>query len=115
MRKIQPVFCFAATALVFATLNAPAVPPQELPLVGKTDITYLGAFALPTGTFGTSRFGYGGLGISTYNDPATNTLSLFFLGYNHNIYIIIRAFHVVNYETNHLCFALSHIDFKTIL
>ncbi len=41
-----------------------AVPPTARPLVQADDITYLGAFALPSGTYGASRFGYGGGALS---------------------------------------------------
>ena len=60
MGKTPKVLPSMAIALALAALNVPALTPQELPLVQKTDITYPEAFALPLGTFGTSRFGYGG-------------------------------------------------------
>jgi hypothetical protein len=44
------------------------VPPTARPLVDAGDITYLGAFALPGGTYGSSRFGYGGRALSVFGD-----------------------------------------------
>lgn len=56
------VFLLALFSNVFSA-------PTDLPLVQRTDITYLGSFALPTDINGTSRFGYGGLAVTPYTDP----------------------------------------------
>lgn len=45
-----------------------SIPPTARPLVEADDITYLGAFALPQGDFGASRFGYGGGALSVLDD-----------------------------------------------
>jgi hypothetical protein len=45
-----------------------AVPPVGRPLIRADDISYLGAFALPGGTFEASRFGYGGGALSVLDD-----------------------------------------------
>lgn len=45
-----------------------AIPPTARPLIQVDDITYLGAFALPSGTYGASRFGYGGGALSVRGD-----------------------------------------------
>src|SRR5687768_5575706 len=47
-------------------------------LLQETDLSYLGAFRLPGGTFGESNFEYGGVGLA-YN-PAHN--SLFMVGHD---------------------------------
>jgi hypothetical protein len=53
-----------------------------LPLIQEGDITYLGSFALPQGTYGETRFGYGGRAITPYNDPATGKNTLFLEGHD---------------------------------
>jgi len=58
-----------------------AADPTQLPLVRSGDMTYLGAFALPQGTFGGSRFGYGGHGLAPYTDPVTGQPTLFLEGH----------------------------------
>lgn len=51
--------------------------PSTQPLVRSDDLVYLGAFALPGGTYGASRFGYSGNALTAYNDPSgRNTLFL---------------------------------------
>ncbi|MBI5385530.1 MAG: hypothetical protein HZA90_12695 [Verrucomicrobia bacterium] len=57
------------------------VEPSQLPLVRKTHFTYLGAFALPQGDFGGSRFGYGGHAVTPYLDPVTSQQTLFLEGH----------------------------------
>jgi hypothetical protein len=52
------------------------VPPTALPLIGPEDITHLGAFALPQGDFGESRFGFGGTSIATHHQDGATTLFL---------------------------------------
>ena len=47
-------------------------------LLGESDLTYLGAFRLPSGNFGASSFEYGGTALA-YN-PANN--SLFIVGHD---------------------------------
>lgn len=70
---------FVATA---ALLAAPLSMAQStLPRLQQTDITYLGAFALPTAAYGTSSFNYGGHGITPYRDPATGKTTLFMEGH----------------------------------
>src|SRR5437867_9196449 len=49
-------------------------------LLHQTDLTYLGAFKLPSGTFGASSFDYGGTALA-YN-PADN--SLFMVGHDYD-------------------------------
>jgi hypothetical protein len=44
--------------------------PTTQPRVQQTDIEYLGAFRLPQGTFGGSRFGYGGRALTYYKDTS---------------------------------------------
>ncbi len=66
-------------ALPFLLLPVPAAAVEGL--LTKTDMTYLGAFRLPQGTFGGSRFGYGGHGPAPYHDPATGRYTLFLEGH----------------------------------
>ncbi len=47
-------------------LAATVSQAQTLPRVEAQDMTYLGSFALPTEQNGTSRFGYGGNGVSVH-------------------------------------------------
>lgn len=49
--------------LLAAAISTGAQDPNILPLVQKSDVEYLGSFALPTTQSGTSRFGYGGRAI----------------------------------------------------
>jgi hypothetical protein len=50
------------------------VAPTALPLLQAEDITHLGAFALPRGDFGGSRFGYGGGAVAPHHEAAATTL-----------------------------------------
>ena len=55
--------------------------PALQPLLGKTNFTYLGAFALPQAQLGGSSFNYGGHAITPYHDPTTVTETLFLEGH----------------------------------
>jgi hypothetical protein len=55
--------------------------PTPLPLIHSGDFEYLGAFALPLGTYGESRLGYGGEAVTPYNDPSTGRHTLFLGGH----------------------------------
>jgi hypothetical protein len=61
---------------------------SSLPLIQQSDITYLGAFALPSWnespTYGTSSFEYGGHALTSYHDPVTGSRTLFLEGHAHN-------------------------------
>ncbi|MGH8324035.1 MAG: hypothetical protein ACRETD_09605, partial [Steroidobacteraceae bacterium] len=76
-----------AAALGLAGPQAPAAAatsPATAPLVQQSDITYLGAFALPSwanGAIGTSSFEYGGHALTAYTDPATGASTLFMEGH----------------------------------
>ncbi len=52
------------------------IPPTALPLIGAEAITHLGAFALPQGDFGESRFSYGGTAIAAHRQDGATTLFL---------------------------------------
>ena len=69
------------TLALGAAAAALAVTPDQQPLIQKTDFTYLGAFALPQGDFGGSRFGYGGCGLSFHRNPAGGQATLFMQGH----------------------------------
>lgn len=73
---VSPLALFLALLSTFS-----AATPQQQPLVQKADLTYLGAFALPQGDYGTSRFGYGGQGVAYYLDPGTGKHTLFMEGH----------------------------------
>jgi len=70
-------------ALALGTVQAATAPSSE-PLLQQSALTYMGAFALPTATYGTSSFNYGGHGITPYHDPTTGQLTLFMEGHMQN-------------------------------
>ncbi len=55
---------------------------SDLPRIQSSDIEYLGAFALPSGTYGDSRFGYSGRGVTPYNDNSSGKRTLFMEGHD---------------------------------
>ena len=56
-----------------ARLEAPQPPPEPVArLLQASDLTYLGAFRLPEGTFGASSFDFGGGALAV--NPATNSM-----------------------------------------
>jgi hypothetical protein len=57
-----------AMLVLTAAVYAGAQDPLSLPLVQKSDLEYIGSFALPATESGTSRFGYGGHAIIPYTD-----------------------------------------------
>jgi hypothetical protein len=62
-------------------LLQPGSNPTEQGLLYRNDMTYLGAFRLPQGDFGGSRFGYGGHGVTPYHDPLVGKITLFMEGH----------------------------------
>jgi hypothetical protein len=80
MNTFPPIAASLLLVVIFTDLKA-AGTPQELPLVQKSNFTYLGAFALPQGDFGASRFGYGGHGLTHYLDPVSGKHTLFMEGH----------------------------------
>ncbi len=80
--KIHVCNTLCAAILVYTGLANSADPQQE-PLLQQSDLVYVGAFALPTDTMGTSRFGYGGLAITPYTDPSGRH-TLFMCGHAQN-------------------------------
>ncbi len=74
----------AAIALGGTAASMAATAPSALPLVQQSDITYLGAFALPSwanGNIGASSFEYGGHAVTPYTDPSTGKSTLFMEGH----------------------------------
>ncbi len=71
----------ACLMLLLTCLSTFAVSPEQRPLVQKADLTFLGAFALPQGDYGSSRFGYGGQGVTHYFDSVTGKHTLFMEGH----------------------------------
>jgi hypothetical protein len=55
-----------------------------LNIIQKEHLKYLGAFALPKGDFGASRYGYSGRAVTPYNDPNTGKNTLFMEGHDWN-------------------------------
>jgi hypothetical protein len=66
---------------VGGAIGAPALAQSTLPLLQQSDIVYAGAFALPQGTVGASRFEYGGHGLTVYVDPTSGKETLFMEGH----------------------------------
>lgn len=70
-------FSFSTTAFAQSTA----------PLIQKSDITYLGAFALPSwangAKYGTSFFEYGGHALTPYRDPVSGKRTLYLEGHAH--------------------------------
>ncbi len=60
--------------------DPPPGDPSKAPLLQKSNMSYLGAFALPE-LNGDLRFGYGGRGITPHKDPQTGKLTLFMEGH----------------------------------
>lgn len=93
---IPSLFRKRASALLLAVLgiklifNATAFAASALPLIQNSDITYLGAFALPSwagksnGSYGTSWFEYGGHALTFYKDPVTGKRTLYLEGHAQN-------------------------------
>ncbi len=78
------VFCVIVSE-VYAADNA-AAAIRYLLLQGdqriqKSNLLYQGAFALPQETYGGSRYGYGGRGITPYTVPETGQRTLFMEGH----------------------------------
>src|SRR5437867_1986550 len=72
---------FAALALLMLVVlgtSAAGVTIPTLPVVGASDLRYVGAFRVPAGNFGGSSFAYGGTAMA-YN-PVRN--SLFMVGHD---------------------------------
>jgi hypothetical protein len=71
-------------------LSTVALAASTAPLIQSSDMTYLGAFALPSwagkasGAYGTSWFEYGGHALTFYHDPQTGKRTLFMEGHAHN-------------------------------
>lgn len=77
----RSVIRIAAVLMACLVAASPAAAQSNLPRVAQSDIVYLGAFALPTATFGTSSFNYGGHGITPYRDPQSGKRTLFMEGH----------------------------------
>lgn len=69
--------------MVLAAISniAYAQDPEALPLIQKSDLEYVGSFALPATQSGTSRFGYGGKAVIPYTDSLGRT-TLYMQGHN---------------------------------
>lgn len=79
-RKTGIALALGALALG-STFGTAAQAASTAPLVQQSDVTYLGAFALPPGMYGSSSFDYGGHGLAPYRDPSTGKRTLFMEGH----------------------------------
>lgn len=80
-QSVLPIRPGPAAALQIIPPERERVPPQDLPRLQASDMTYLGAFALPPGYFGGSSFDYGGHALAPYFDESTSTQTLFMEGH----------------------------------
>jgi hypothetical protein len=69
----------ALAANFSASFTTAAPGPTQPGLLHQSDLQYVGAFKLPSGTFGASSFSYGGTALAF--NPANN--SLFLVGHDH--------------------------------
>ncbi len=80
MKKV--LFIFINIAL-FASLTSVCLgATTDQPLLYSGDVTYLGAFRLPQGTYGASSYNYSGRAVTPYNDPVTGKYTLFMEGHD---------------------------------
>jgi hypothetical protein len=74
--------CLTLVAAFVATASAQS--PSTEPLIQSSNVTYLGAFALPSwangATYGSSFFEYGGHALTFYRDPSTGKQTLYMEG-----------------------------------
>jgi len=68
----------ATSASITVTVNNTTGGPGNLPLINQNNLSYLGAFTVPKGAFGSSTFAYGGTAIAF--NPVNN--SLFMVGHD---------------------------------
>jgi hypothetical protein len=66
-----------AAAMMAVHSMAHSAAPTSAPLVQQSDVTYLGAFALPKGQIGQSSFEYQGRAVTPYTDPVSGKKTLF--------------------------------------
>lgn len=78
MRLVRVVVALSIAALAVATARGQS--PSVEPLIQAADITYLGAFALPSGPTGASSFEYGGMALTFFRD-ASGQATLFMQGH----------------------------------
>jgi hypothetical protein len=69
--------------LVSLLIIGPVLAQSDLPLVKRSDIEYIGSFALPQGDYGESRFGFSGRAVTVYTEP-DGTKTLFMEGHDWN-------------------------------
>lgn len=58
--------------------------PRTLPLLERSNLVYVGSFAMPNTAIGTSRFSYGGQAVAAYNDSKTGKRTLYISGHLQN-------------------------------
>ena len=88
-RSLRTIKAFS-TGVLFMGIIYPVTTfaTSTAPLIQKSDITYLGSFALPSwangATYGSSYFEYGGHALNPYHDPVTGKSTLFMEGHAHD-------------------------------
>lgn len=79
LNQLNFLLLFQLLAFLYPpTLNADV---NTLPLLESDHMEYIGAFALPGGNFGASRFGYSGSAVTPYHDAANGKQTLFLQGH----------------------------------
>ncbi len=75
------LYLFAFVVMFCAFVFEVEAQTTNLPRVQAADLEYLGAFALPSGDYGVTRFGYGGRAVTPYHDSVTGKATLFIEGH----------------------------------
>lgn len=84
LRKIYHVVLFVLIGLCVLCNTSFGAEVTSLPRIEAKHFEYLGAFALPSGTYGDSRFGYSGRAVTPYQDPVSGKSTLFLEGHSWN-------------------------------
>lgn len=80
LKNFKSALCIATLGMGLA-FSITASSQSTAPLLQASDLTYMGAFAMPKFKQGDSYFDYGGYGLTAYNDPASGKLTLFLEGH----------------------------------
>lgn len=84
LQKIYHAICLAIVGLLVLCHSESKAEAATQPRIESKHLQYLGAFALPSGTFGDSRFGYSGRAVTAYHDPSSGKRTLFLEGHAWN-------------------------------
>jgi hypothetical protein len=80
MKPITLITILFASYFLVVTPPSASFAQDEKPLLQKADFKYVGAFRVPDGDYGSSRFGYGGTALAF--NPGNH--SLFIVGHDHH-------------------------------